>query len=145
MYTTVSKPASPRKCPVLGSTTALILTCWKWAKVMTNFFLLEERQRVCEKKFEDIWENAWIFRKNYKFLDRRPFLFLEITFALRPWCLALASSIPVLGLKGSLLGRAVLGLGLGIFLCPWPRALCPPLHLCCWDQQQCLVKSELLL
>ena len=24
----------------------------------------------------------------------------------------------------------VLGLGLGFFLCPWPRALCPRLHLC---------------
>ena len=30
----------------------------------------------------------------------------------------------------SLLGKAVLGLGLGFFLCPWPwlRALCPRLH-----------------
>ena len=30
--------------------------------------------------------------------------------------------------RGPVLGRAVLGLGL--FLCPWPQALCPRLHLC---------------
>ena len=32
--------------------------------------------------------------------------------------------------RGSVLGKAVLGLGLGFLLCPWPRALCPRLHLC---------------
>ena len=30
--------------------------------------------------------------------------------------------------RGSVLGRAVLDLG--FFLCPWPPALCPRLHLC---------------
>ena len=36
--------------------------------------------------------------------------------------------------RGSVFGKAVLGLGLGFFLCPWPwpRALCPRLHL--WQQ-----------
>ena len=29
--------------------------------------------------------------------------------------------------RGSILGKAVLGLG--FFLCPWPRGLCPRLHL----------------
>ena len=50
-----------------------------------------------------------------------------------PWSLALASSIPVLGLESVCPRKAVLGLGLGFFLCPWPwpRALCPRLHLCC--------------
>ena len=33
---------------------------------------------------------------------------------------SLASSIAVLGLEGSVLGKAVLSLGLGCFLCPWP-------------------------
>ena len=60
----------------------------------------------------------------------RPF-FLESTCAcvLGPWpwpraFLSLAS-------RGSVLGKAVLGIGLGFFLCPWPwpRALCPRLHL----------------
>ena len=60
------------------------------------------------------------------------FFFLENTCAcvLGPWpwpraFLSLAS-------RGSVLGKVVLGLGLGLgfFLCPWPRALCPRLHLC---------------
>ena len=44
-----------------------------------------------------------------------------------PWLRALLS----LASRGSVLGRVVLGLGLGFFVCPWPRALCmsstPPL------------------
>ena len=60
------------------------------------------------------------------------FVILESTCAcvLGPWpwpqaFLSLASRV-------SVLGKAVLGLGLGFFLCPWPwpRALCPRLHLC---------------
>ena len=59
------------------------------------------------------------------------FLFLENTCGcvLGPWprlraFLSLAS-------RRSVLGKAVLGLGLGFFLCPWPwsQALCPRLHL----------------
>ena len=61
------------------------------------------------------------------------FFFLESTCAcvLGPWpwpraFLSLAS-------KASVLGKAVVGFGLGFFLClwpwPWPRALCPRLHL----------------
>ena len=60
----------------------------------------------------------------------KTYFFLESTFAcvLGPWpraFLSLASRVPFLG-------KAVLGLGLGFFLCPWPwpRALCPRLHLC---------------
>ena len=47
----------------------------------------------------------------------------------------------------SVLKKAVLGLGLGFFLCPWPRfflcswpwprALCPRLHLCSLDHSNC--------
>ena len=68
-------------------------------------------------------EIAW--KKNFKDF------FLENTCAcvLGPWpwpraFLSLASRV-------SVLGKAVLGLGLGFFLClwPWPRALCPRLHL----------------
>ena len=66
----------------------------------------------------------------------KTFFFLENTCGcvLGPWpwpraFLSLAS-------RGSVLGKAVLGLGLGFFLCPWPwpRALCPRLHL--WRLQQ---------
>ena len=64
----------------------------------------------------------------------KTFFFLENTCAcvLCPWpwpraflSLALASDF------FCVLGKAVLGLGLGFFLCPWPwpRALCPRLHL----------------
>ena len=44
-----------------------------------------------------------------------------------PWPRAFLSLVS----KGYVLGKAVLGLGLGFFLCPWPwpRALCPRLHL----------------
>ena len=60
------------------------------------------------------------------------FFYLESTCAcvLGPWpwpraFLSLASRV-------SVLGKAVLGLSLGFFLCPWPwpRALCRRLHLC---------------
>ena len=70
----------------------------------------------------------------------RPF-FLENTCScvLGPWpwpraFLSLAS-------RGSVLGKAVLGLGLGFFLCPWPwpRALCPWLHL--WFHHYCIRTS----
>ena len=41
---------------------------------------------------------------------------------LGPWPRAFLS----LASRGSVLGKAVLGLGLGFFLCPWPRIfLCP--------------------
>ena len=45
-----------------------------------------------------------------------------------PWPRAFLS----LTSRGSVLGKAVIGfgLGLGFFLCSWPRALCPRLHLC---------------
>ena len=58
------------------------------------------------------------------------FFFLESTCAcvLDPWPRAFLS----LASRVSVLGKAVLGLGLGFFLCPWPwpRALCPRFHLC---------------
>ena len=67
------------------------------------------------------------------------FFFLESTCAcvLGPWPRAFLS----LASRVSVLGKAVLGLGLGFFLCPWPwpRALCPRLHLWC----QCLINAFL--
>ena len=57
-----------------------------------------------------------------------------------PWSLALASSIPVLGLKKVCPRKGCPWPWPRIFLCPWPRiflcpwpwprALCPRLHLC---------------
>ena len=47
--------------------------------------------------------------------------------------------------RGSVLEKAVLGLGLGFFLCPWPwpRALCPRLLLC-FVQLKLQKKSKML-
>ena len=63
------------------------------------------------------------------------FFFLENVCAcvLAPWPRAFLS----LASRSSVLGKAVLGLGLGFFLSPWPwpRALCPRLHLCLMDSK----------
>ena len=74
------------------------------------------------------WENVFLWRSLEKFLWR-PFFFWR--------ALALVSMVLGLGLEHScpwprkcpVRGKAVLGLG--FFLCPWPwpRALCPRLHL----------------
>ena len=45
-----------------------------------------------------------------------------------PW--SLASSIPVLGLERVCPRKGCPWPWPRIFLCPWPRALCPRLHLC---------------
>ena len=83
------------------------------------------------------WKPFFLWRSPEKFLWRPFFFFffffLESTCACVlspwPWPLAFLS----LASRVSVLGKAVLGLGLGFFLCPWPwpRALCPRLHLCC--------------
>ena len=64
------------------------------------------------------------------------FYFLESTCAcvLGPWPWPWPRAFLSLASRLSVLGKAVLGLGLGFFLCPWPwpRALGPRLHLCQW-------------
>ena len=98
--------------PVLCSRTALFVELLKFCGALEKFF---------GKHF--FVEIAWKLMKT--------FFFLESTCAcvLGPWAwprafLSLASRV-------SVLGKAVLGLGLGFFLCPWPwpRALCPRFHL----------------
>ena len=68
------------------------------------------------------------FRADLFFFWRSPeksFFFFGEHLRLCPWSLALASSIPVLGLESVCPRRG----------CPWPwpRALCPRLHLCILD------------
>ena len=106
-----SKPQVLKNCSVFGLRTALFFESLKFS-------------RSPEKIFEDRF-----------FLDRlkknlKTFFWRELaTCVLGPWpwprlFLPLAS-------RGSVLGRAVLGLGLGLVfcLCPWPRALCLRLQL----------------
>ena len=90
-----------------GDASPLQFKCWAYPK----------------QKF---WVRQWIgdrLKKNFKEL-----FFLENTCACVlgpwPWPRAFLSLVSM----GSVLGNAVLGLGLGFFLCPWPRALCPRLH-----------------
>ena len=122
-----SRPQVLENWPVLGSRTALFFELLKFCGALEKYF-----------------GKVFLWRSLEKFL-RRPFFFvgnrlknfcedlffLESTRAcvLGPWpwpraFLSLASRV-------SVLGKAVLGLGLGFFLCPWPwpRALCPRLHL----------------
>ena len=125
------------------------LTCWKWAKVMTNFasswWTPESLQKTLWRHFflwralEFFWTfflffflgDAGIFRKIYELLERRPFLFIYFLWRTLPRCVfgAWPRAFLILASRGSVLGKAVLGLGL--FLCPWPwlRALCSQLHL----------------
>ena len=63
-----------------------------------------------------------------------------------PWSLALASSIPVLGLESVCPRKGCPWPWPRIFLCPWPRpwprALCPRLHLCKKDGEKLSIKRR---
>ena len=62
-------------------------------------------------------------------------IFFEDLFVLENACTCILGpwprAFPSLASRGSVLGKAVLGLEL--FLCSWPRALCLQLHLWCKD------------
>ena len=113
-----SKPQVLENYPVLGSRTALFLNRWNFVgkrqkprgKSAKTFFLVFSSRDWLKKNFEDL------FRLKQKFEDL--FYFFWEHLRLCPWSLASRGS--------------VLGIGLEIFLCPWPwpRALCPWLHLC---------------
>ena len=107
-----SRPQVLENWPVFGSRTALFFELLKFCGALEKFF---GKRFFCAYRLKNFCEDL--------------FFFLESTCAcvLGPWpwpraFLSLASRV-------SVLGKAVLGLGLGFFLCPWPRALCPRLHL----------------
>ena len=114
----VSKPQVLKNCPVLGSRTALFFvplkSCWKTLetlrKICKDLFLFSAIANL-KKIFEDPFflEISWktFFCRSPETIFSRPF-FMEDTCRLCPWTLALAS-------KGTVFGRAVLGLGLGFF------------------------------
>ena len=88
-----SKPPSPRKYPVLGRGQHYFLICWKSAKVMNIFSLTKISRKICDFLREDL------------------FFFLENTCALYRWPWAFLSSAS----RRSVLGKSVIGLGLGFF------------------------------
>ena len=106
-----SRPQVLENWPVLGSKTAVFFELLKFCGAVEKFFVKRFFVEIARK----------IFVKAF---------FLESTSAcvLGPWpwpqaFLSLAS-------RESVLGKAVLGLGLGLFFWPWPQALCHRLHLC---------------
>ena len=118
-----SKPQVLKNWPVLGSRTALFFELLKFCGALEKFF--------GKRLFVEI---AWkIFVKTFFFFWRALALVsLVLGLGLEhscPW----PRAFPSLASRVSVLGKAVLGLGLGFFLCPWPRALCPQLHL--WWKQ----------
>ena len=111
-----SRPQVLENWPVLGSRTArFVKILWSaWKIFWKTFFSGDRLKNFCEDLFF--------------------FFFLESTCALWPWSLALASSIPVLGLESVCPRKGCPWPWPRIFfLCPWPwpwpRALCPRLHL----------------
>ena len=96
-----------------------------------TFFSGDRLKNFCE----DLFFFFFFGDRLKNFCEDLFFFFLESTCALCPWSLALASSIPVLGLE-SVCPRKGCPWPWPwprIFLCPWPwpwpRALCPRLHL----------------
>ena len=123
--------SSPRKlaCPRLEDSTIfwIVKILWSvWKIFWKTSFCGDRLKNFCED-LSFFLEIAWkIFVKTFFFFWRALAL---VSLVLGPWpwpraFLSLASRV-------SVLGKAVLGLGLGFFLCPWPwpRALCPRLHL----------------
>ena len=101
------------------------------------YFFGDRLKSFCEDLFFfwDLLKNCredlfffFFFGDRLKIFSEDLFFFLEST------CVCVLGSWPraflSLSSRVSVLGKAVLGLGLGIFLCPWPRALCPRFHLC---------------
>ena len=126
-----SRPQVLENWPVLGSRTALFFELLKFCGALEKFFGKRVFVEIARKIFV---KTFFFFLKN--FCEDLFFFFLESTLRLCPWSLALASSIPVLGLESVCprKGCPWLWPWPRIFLCPWPwpwpRALCPRLHLC---------------
>ena len=104
--------SSPRKlaCPRLEDSTIFwnVKILWSgWKIVWKTYFSGDRLKNFCEDLFFFFF---FFWRSPEKFLWRPFFFFLESTCALCPWSLALASSIPVLGLESVCPRKG----------CPWP-------------------------
>ena len=131
-----SRPQVLENWPVLGSRTAVFFGMLKFCGVLEKLFgkrfFVEIAWNIFVKTFSFFFFFFFFFRRSpKKFLWRPFFFFLESTCVcvLGPW--PWPRAFLFLASRASVLGKAVLGLGLGFFLCvwPWPRALCPRLHL----------------
>ena len=121
--------SSPRKlaCPRLEDSTIFLIV-----KILWSTWKIFWKTSFCEDRLKNFCEDLFFFffwRLPEIFLWRSFFLESTCACVLGPWSwprafLSLASRV-------SVLGKAVLGLGLGFFLrpWPWPRALFPRLHL----------------
>ena len=108
--TLASKPTSPRKCPVLGSKTAL------------------RKRKIAYENFTSTSISSLVTFFEIFFFSF--FFFFRPLAKLCPCSLAVASSIPVFGLKMVCPGKVGPWLWTFFSTWPWPRALCPRLHLC---------------
>ena len=101
--------SSPRKlaCPRVEDSTIFWLV-----KSLSSAWKIFWKTFFCGDRLKNFCEDLFFFGEHLR---------------LCPWPRAFLS----LASRVSVLGKAVLGLGLGFFLCPWPwpRALCPRPHL----------------
>ena len=111
-----SRPQVLENWPVLGSRTALLFELLKFCEALEKFFgkrfFVEIARKIFVKTFLFFLEIAKkIFVKTFFFGDRlKNFCDFGEHLRLCPWSLALASSIPVLGLESVCPRKG----------CPWP-------------------------
>ena len=95
-----SRPQVLENWPVLGSRTAVFFELLKFCEALEKFF---GKRFFCGDRLKNFWEDLFFFW-------RSPAFFFGEHLRLCPWSLALASSIPVLGLESVCPRKG----------CPWP-------------------------
>ena len=111
-YVLAWKPASPRKCPVFDSRTALFFDLLKICQGHEHCWSTPENLRIFERRYFFLWRSPE-FCENLRLFEPRPF---TRTFRVMSLVLPLAW-------RRSVLEKCVLGLGF---------FLCPRLHLWCF-------------
>ena len=138
-----SRPQVLENWPVLGSRTALIFELLKFCGALEKFFekrfFVEIARKIFVKTFFFWrWSEKFLWRLFFFFFWRAlALVFLVLGLGLEhscPWPRECLSSERLsLALASDFFCVLGFGLGLRFFLCPWPwpRALCPRLHLWC--------------
>ena len=106
-YVLAWKPASPRKCPIFGSRTALFFDLLKICQGHEHCWSTPENLRIFERR-SFFYGDRPNFAENLRLFEPRPF-FYESSSALCPWSFGIERVCP----------RKV---------CPWPR-----IFLCALD------------